>query len=71
MVYVELGRFQLYIIRKLRILKYWLMIRQSHICILQIIFAVRAVNINQELQCLGLGQTSDVKKCAGKAIKHE
>ena len=35
MVYVELGRFPLYITRKLRILKYWLKVRRSINSILQ------------------------------------
>ena len=63
MVYVELGRFPLYITRKLRILKYWLKVRQSNNCILQSCYDYMvenndswAVNIKQELQALGLGQ---------------
>ena len=66
MVYVELGRFPLYITRKLRILKYWLKVRQSYNCILQSCYDYMvenndswAVNIKQELQALGLGQMWD------------
>ena len=66
MVYVELGRFPLYITRKLRILKCWLKERQFNNCILQSRYDYMvegndswAVNIKQELQSLGLGQMWD------------
>ena len=82
MVYVELGRFPLYITRKLRILKYWLKLRQSNNCILQSCYDYMVenndswmVNIAQELQSLGLGQMwneliLDVKS-ADKILRRE
>jgi len=60
-VYSELGRFPLLIIRKLRIFKYWIKLRNTSNCILNGIYKEMEqyddnwlINIRQELNMLGL-----------------
>ena len=61
LVYCELGRFPLIIHRKLRIVKYWLKVKQSENCILKSCYDecvnindVWVANIKQELSSIGL-----------------
>ena len=61
-VYYELGRYPLNIIRKLRIIKYWLKLRLSPNCILQACYRdmlnqndIWLMNVKEELYRIGLG----------------
>ena len=62
LVYFELGRFPLYITRKLRILKYWMKLKNSDNCILRSCLEDREIlndswinDVRMELNHLGLG----------------
>ena len=67
MVYHELGRYPLLIIRKLRIMKYWIKVKNSENCILQSCYEDMLVNkdkwlmnIKDELFRIGLGYLWDL-----------
>ena len=59
MVYVELGGFPLYLTRKLRILKYWLKVRQSNIIVMTTLLRITIVRRSSKNSNSGLGQMWD------------
>ena len=79
LVYFELGRLPMYIVRKLKIMKYWTKIRDTDNCVLKACYEQRLldndewiVNIKSELDKLGLGylwNSSLDRKLVYKKIK--